>query len=177
LLLSKVEHVEIYDNVKSFATIADSHGTTITSFVPTEFVTRWDIMKRIAYNLAGAAAEDLVFGHRANWSSGTKESDLAVATQLAVQMVAEYGFGDSLFFLPGSIDRSNAAKLWEDLPLKEEVGEILREQHQRAKEILDGLKPVLLKIADALVERKRLDAKQLDACWPRGTRTTAAANH
>ncbi|MBY5516168.1 AAA family ATPase [Rhizobium leguminosarum] len=177
LLLGKVEHVEIYDNVESFATLVDSHGTTLTKFHPSEFVTRWDTMKMITYNLAGAAAEDLVFGHRANWSSGTKESDLAVATQLAVQMVAEHAFGDSLFFLPGSIDRSNAAKLWEDLPLKEEVGEILREQHQRAKEILDGLKPILLKIADALVEHKRLDARQLDAYWPRGTKTTAAANH
>jgi cell division protease FtsH len=64
-----------------------------------------------------------------------------------------------------------------NLHLREEVGEILREQHQRAKEILDGLKPILLKIADALVKRKRLDAKQLDAYWPHGTKATAAAKH
>jgi len=171
LLLGKVERVEIYDNVESFATITDSNGATLTSMPRKEFLTRWEAMKIITSDLAGAAAEDLIFGHRSNWSTGSRESDFAKATTLAIRMVAEYGFGNSLYFLPGSIDITSAPKLWEDLALRDDVTEILQEQYQRAKDMLAGLKPRLLKLADALVERKSLDAAQLEPYWP-GARTS-----
>jgi len=166
LLLGQIEYVEIYDNITSFATHLEAHGITMVDVPASPFVTRWDIMKMITMKLAGAAAEDLVFGHRANWSTGSKESDFASATSLAVQMVTEYGFGNSLYFLPGSVDRSTATRLWDDLPLKDEVSDILQEQYNRAKDMLDGLKPTLLKIADALVQHKRLDKTQLESHWP-----------
>jgi ATP-dependent Zn protease len=123
-------------------------------------------MKMITSDLAGAAAEDLIFGHRANWSTGNKGSDFASATTLAIQMVTEYAFGNSLYYLPGSVDMTSPPKLWEDLALRDDVTEILQEQYQRARDMLDGLKPALLKLADALVEHKRLDAQQLEPYWP-----------
>lgn len=166
LFIGKIERVEIYDNVDSFATLRDANGLTVTAIPPRDFVTRWDMMKMITMHLAGAAAEDLVFGHRANWSSGTRESDLSNATALAIKMVTEYGFGNSLYFLPGSVDIESAAALWEDLPLRDEVTEILQEQYIRARDMLDGLRPTLLKLADALVKEKSLDAAQLEPYWP-----------
>ncbi|WP_105436317.1 AAA family ATPase [Neorhizobium tomejilense] len=177
LLLGEIEYVEIYDNVTSFATHLESHGITMVDVSPSAFVTRWDIMKMITMKLAGAAAEDLVFGHRANWSTGSKESDFASATSLAIQVITEYGFGNSLYFLPDSVDRSTATKLWDDLPLKEEVGDILQEQYNRAKDMLDGLKPTLLKIADALVKHKRLDTIQLESCWPGAKKVKSTLRH
>ncbi|WP_312469625.1 AAA family ATPase [Rhizobium sp.] len=172
LLLGKIECVEIYDNVDNFATAVDANGSMLMERPSREFLTRWDIMKMITSDLAGAAAEDLIFGHRANWSTGNQGSDFASATTLAIRMVTEYAFGNSLYYLPGSVDLTSPAKLWEDLALRDDVTEILQEQYQRARDMLDGLKPALLKLADALVKHKRLDARQLEPYWP-GARKVA----
>ncbi|MGO4441191.1 AAA family ATPase [Rhizobium sp. RAF56] len=174
LLLGKIERVEIYDNVENFATVTDSHGGTMISMPQREFLSRWDAMKIITSDLAGAAAEDLIFGHRSNWSTGNRESDFAKATTLAIRMVAEYGFGNSFYFLPGSVDITSACELWNDLKLRDDVTEILQEQYQRAKEMLDGLKPCLLKLAEALVKHKRLDSNQLDPYWPGASKRKTA---
>ncbi len=166
LMVGKIEWVEIYDNVESFATTVDANGGMFIERPAREFLTRWDLMKIITSDLAGAAAEELIFGHRANWSTGNQGSDFASATTLAIQMVTEYAFGNSLYYLPGSVDMSSPIKLWEDLALRDDVTEILREQYQRARDMLDGLKPTLLMLADALVKHKRLDARQLEPYWP-----------
>jgi ATP-dependent Zn protease len=89
---------------------------------------------------------------------------------MAIRMVTEYAFGNSLYYLPGSVDLTSSHKLWEDLALRDDVTEILQEQYQRARDMLDGLKPTLLKLADALVRYKSLDADQLEPYWP-GSRT------
>ncbi|MBY5545975.1 AAA family ATPase [Rhizobium leguminosarum] len=172
LLLGKIERVEIYDNVENFATIMDANGGTFMQRPSHEFLTRWDAMKIITSDLAGAAAEDLIFGHRSNWSTGNQTSDFAKATTMAIRMVTEYAFGNSLYFLPGSVDMTSSPKLWEDLALRDDVTEILQEQYQRARDMLDGLKPTLLKLADALVKHKRLEAPQLEPYWP-GSREVA----
>ncbi|MGO8047040.1 AAA family ATPase [Rhizobium johnstonii] len=166
LLLGRIERVEIYDNVENFATTFDANGSILIEAPHREFLTRWEAMKIITSDLAGAAAEDLIFGHRANWSTGNDGSDFAKATTLAIRMVTEYAFGNSLYFLPGSVDLRSAPKLWEDLALRDDVTEILQEQYQRAKDMLDAFKPDLLKLADALVKHKRLDAPQLEPYWP-----------
>ncbi|MBY3441749.1 AAA family ATPase [Rhizobium laguerreae] len=166
LLLGKIEWVEIYDNVENFATTVDANGGMFMQPPHRDFLTRWDAMKMITSDLAGAAAEDLIFGHRANWSTGNQGSDFAKATTLAIRMVTEYALGNSLYFLPGSVDMTSSPKLWEDLALRDDVTEILQEQYQRARDMLDGLKPALLKLADALVKHKRLDASQLEPYWP-----------
>ncbi|MGO7018546.1 AAA family ATPase [Rhizobium leguminosarum] len=166
LLLGKIERVEIYDNVETFATTFDANGGTFMRPHHREFLTRWDAMKIVTSDLAGAAAEDLVFGHRSNWSTGNETSDFAKATTMAIRMVTEYAFGNSLYYLPGSVDLSSSHKLWEDLALRDDVTEILQEQYQRARDMLDGLKPTLLKLADALVKHKRLDASELEPYWP-----------
>ncbi|MBB5255977.1 AAA family ATPase [Rhizobium leguminosarum] len=172
LMVGNIEWVEIYDNVESFATTVDANGGMFIERPARDFLTRWDLMKIITSDLAGAAAEDLIFGHRANWSTGNKGSDFASATTLAIRMVTEYAFGNSLYYLPGSVDMASPPKLWEDLPLRADVTEILQQQYQRAKDMLDGLKPALLKLADALVKHKRLDASQLKQYWP-GSRKVA----
>ncbi|NTI16072.1 AAA family ATPase [Agrobacterium rhizogenes] len=174
LFIGKIKRVEIYDNVHSFATMKDVNGLTVTEIPPRDFLTRWDMMKMITMLLAGAAAEDLVFGHRANWASGSWESDLSQATTSAIRMVVDYGFGDSLYFLPDSIDINSPSKLWEDLPLRDEVTEILQEQYQRARDMLDGLRPTLDRLADALVKERTLNAAQLEKYWP-GKRGTVAS--
>jgi ATP-dependent Zn protease len=166
LLLGKIERVEIYDNVETFATTFDANGGTFMRPPHRDFFTRWDAMKIITSDLAGAEAEDLVFGHRSNWSTGNETSDLAKATRMAIRMVTEYAFGSSLYYLPGSVDLSSSHKLWEDLALRDDVTEILQEQYQRARDMLDGLKPTLLELADALVKHKRLDALELEPYWP-----------
>jgi nucleotide-binding universal stress UspA family protein len=172
LFIGKIERVEIYDNVHRFATVMDANGLTTVEISAREFTTRWDIIKMITMRLAGAAAEDLVLGHRSNWASGTRDSDLSQATTLAIKMVTEYGFGNSLYFLPGSVDIESAATLWEDQPLRDEVTEILQEQYQRARDMLDGLRPTLLKLADALVKEKSLDAAHLEPYWPGAPKRT-----
>jgi cell division protease FtsH len=173
LSLGKIQLVEIYDNVSRFATTTNANGITRIEFPPNEFVTRWDMMKTITMLLAGAAAEDLVLGFRSRWSAGSQESDFAKATTLAVQMITEYGFGRSLFYLPGSVDISRPSQLWRDVGLRDEVDDILHEQYDRARDMLDGLRTCLVDLAEDLVRNKSLNAEQLEKHWP-GARSASA---
>jgi cell division protease FtsH len=132
------------------------------------FTTRWEMLQTITMHLAGAAAEELVLGHRSEWSAGSIDSDFAKATVLAIQMLTEQGFGKSLYFLPNSVDLTKPADLWKELELRDEVSEILREQYQHAKDILDGLRRSVVVLAEALVKEKRLDVDQIEKHLPTG---------
>lgn len=166
LQVGNVKRVEIFDNVRSFATEADAHGITEIEIPKRPFVTRWEMMKMIAYHLAGSAAEEVFFKDNSTMASGTRNSDFAKATSLAIKMVTQYGFGNSRYFLPGSIDPNSPLDLWQDQRLEMEVNEILHREYFRAFDMLSGVDTCLVAFAAKLARHKILQGKELDSLWP-----------
>ncbi|MBX5195741.1 AAA family ATPase [Rhizobium sp. NZLR10] len=166
LQVGKVERVEIFDNVQNFATDIDGHGVTVIEYPTLPFKTKWEMMNRIAFLLAGAAAEDVFYKDRSTMASGSGQSDFATATEIAVEMVTKWGFGKSPYFLPGSVDVRNPSELWRDHRLRAEVSEILQTEYARARDLLSGLQHTLVMFAAELAKHKRLQGDQLEKLWP-----------
>ncbi|PCK80992.1 AAA family ATPase [Rhizobium sophoriradicis] len=166
LLVGHVERVEIFDNTENFAMDIDAHGVTVVRYPTVPFRTRWEMLNRIAFHLAGAAAEEVFYGDRSTTASGAGQSDFATATEIAVEMVTKWGFGKSPYYLPGSVNTSSPAELWRDHRLRAEVSEILQTEYARARDMLSGLKQTLVAFAAELTRHKRLQGDQLEKLWP-----------
>ncbi|TAY79697.1 AAA family ATPase [Rhizobium ruizarguesonis] len=166
LRVGHVERVEIFDNSENFATDIDAHGVTVMRYPTVPFQTRWEMLNRITFHLAGAAAEEVVYSDRSTAASGAGQSDFAIATGIAVEMVTRWGFGKSPYYLPGSVDTSNPGELWRDHRLRAEVSEILQTEYARAKDMLSGLRQTLIAFATELARHKRLQGDQLEKLWP-----------
>lgn len=181
LQVGKVERVEIFDNVENFAVDVDAHGVTVVEFPKRPFNTRLEMMNLITFHLAGAAAEEVFYSDRSTAASGKSGSDFAKATEIAINMVADYGFGSTPYFLPGSVSTNNAFELWQDQRLRTEVDEILRTEYARAKDMLSDLQLTLETFAAELAKRKRLQGDELEILWPRvsspQTRPQGNADH
>ncbi|PDT30793.1 ATP-dependent Zn protease [Rhizobium sp. L9] len=166
LQIGEVKRVEIFDNVTTFATDLDAHGVTVIEYPNPPFRTKREMMNRIAFLLAGAAAEEVYYKDRSTMASGSGQSDFATATEIAVEMVTKWGFGKSPYFLPGSVDDSSPASLWRDHRLRAEVDEILQTEYSRARDILSALRHTLAIFAAELAKHKRLQGDQLEKLWP-----------
>lgn len=157
----RVQRIELFDledpNTEDFG----SYGRVKLSHVQS-LSTRSSMLDEIATGLGGLSAEEVVFEDRSVSSGGAKGSDLARVTEIAVAMVQEYGFGASLFCVPGSAD-SNTLNRWAlDPALKRDADRLLSEQFERCKAILTEHKPVLLAIAMALTQENVLSGPVLD---------------
>ncbi|WP_327206166.1 AAA family ATPase [Rhizobium beringeri] len=169
LRVGRVERVEVFDNAQNFATDIDAHGITVIEHPRLPFKTKGEMMNLVAMHLAGAAAEEVFCGDRSTMATGSSQSDFAMATELAVEMITKYGFGTSPYYLPGSVNPSNASELWRDRRLRAEVDSILRTEYARAKDMLSGLQQTLVKFAAELAKHKRLQGNQLEKLWPGAT--------
>lgn len=166
LEVGRIVRVEIFDNAENFATDIDAHGVTVMQYPRVPFKTKSEMMNRIAFDLAGAAAEDVFFQDRSTIASGSGESDFAKATEIAVEIVTRWGLGKSPYFLPGSVNTSNPAEIWRDYRLRAEVNEILQAEYARARDMLSDLLPTLVKLATELAKHKCLQGDQLEMLWP-----------
>lgn len=116
---------------------------------------------QIVIRLAGRAAEDLVFGDPLAGSGGKPESDLAVATGIAVQLEASLGFGRHQPLLHRSMDnRSHMLAL--DAQLAAGVNERLEECYDRARAILEADRDAHLCLANVLLRHGVLEGAELD---------------
>ncbi|HEX5948442.1 MAG TPA: hypothetical protein VFZ45_02640, partial [Actinomycetota bacterium] len=117
-------------------------------------------------------AEQLAFGQV---STGA-QNDLERATEIARAMVAEYGMSPKLGPLSFGRDGfrnpegrllfpGERAEMSEETArvIDQEVSRIISEARDRAKEILDGKKTVLDRLAKLLMVREVLEGKELEA--------------
>ncbi|MBY5704136.1 AAA family ATPase [Rhizobium leguminosarum] len=169
LRVGRVERVEVFDNAQNFATDIDAHGITVIEHPRLPFRTKGEMMNLVAMHLAGAAAEEVFYGDRSTMASGSSQSDFAMATELAVEMITKYGFGTSPYYLQGSVNTSNASELWQDRRLRAEVDGILQTEYARARDMLSGIQHTLVMFAAELAKRKRLQGDQLEKLWPGAT--------
>jgi cell division protease FtsH len=144
-----------------------------TMQVPTEdrfLMSKTELLNKIATLLGGRAAEEIVFE---DISTGA-HNDLAKATDIARSMVKEYGMSDKIghvyfarekrspfleTYMNTGGDYSDAvAEL-----IDQEVKEIISEQYVKAQEILKQNRGLLDKAAKVLLEKEKIDGKDLKA--------------
>lgn len=114
----------------------------------------------IACELAGRAAEELIFG---DINSGASE-DLDTATAIAQKMITEFGMsngiGKNRVYLSEGFGNDEGAQ-----EVDEEVAEIINLVYKRCKKILVENRDFLDAIANALLEHHILMKSELDEIW------------
>lgn len=111
----------------------------------------------IAVTLAGMAAEELVLGGRGDGS----ESDLVTATKLATVMEANLGMGEGLAHRPVRRGREQDDHRLNNPDFAGVVEQRLRQEFLRAKNILETEKAFLLRLAEALAEKGRIEPSEV----------------
>jgi cell division protease FtsH len=142
-----------------------------TMQMPTEdrfLMTRSELLNKVATLLGGRASEQLTFG---DISTGA-HNDLAKATDIARSMVREFGMSDRVgqvycaperraqFLDLGTGARGEYSEATAEL-IDQEVREIIGAQYERALGILGGQKRVLERGARLLLEKEKIEGKEL----------------
>ncbi|MEX6506471.1 AAA family ATPase [Jiella sp. M17.18] len=116
----------------------------------------------LAAILGGRAAEELLLRNVASGSGGDDSSDLAQATQLALAMEVEFGFGRDRPLTHRSAAMAQS-QLLRASPLAEAVEARLQAASALAKRTLEAHRPLLLRLAQALQAAGSLDASEIAA--------------
>lgn len=139
-------------------------------------VTRSQILDQVAMALGGRAAEELVFGEV---STGA-QNDLEKSTAMVRQMITEYGMSEELgpmtygqrqdqVFLGRDLSREPDYSEEVASAIDREVRDIVTQQYQRAREILNNRRGTLNRLALALMEKETLLAEELKSIvWGNG---------
>lgn len=118
------------------------------------------INRMLAFTLAGRAAEVLILGDAGMGSGGTDHSDLAQATQLALDAETNLGFGKHHPLLYRRC-QDQSAMLTGDRQLALQVNQRLEAAETTANDLLIQNKEVLLLLANCLVNAKVLDGAEV----------------
>ncbi|KQZ87239.1 hypothetical protein ASD64_07315 [Mesorhizobium sp. Root157] len=113
-------------------------------------------------HLAGRAAEEEILGSATSNSGGSEQSDLALATSLALDMETVLGFSRKwplLYRKP----TSGVAILGTDLELAQRVHARLASAHKAARDIVRKQKTALQFLANILLAEETLEGPDLDA--------------
>ena len=159
------------DPVHEISIIQRGRAAGYTMTLPekeSQHMTRARLMDSIAMLLAGRTAEELFVG---DISTGAY-NDLQRATDTARKMVTEYGMSKrvGLIFLGGDQEVfigkefGHTRNYSEEIAsvIDEEIRAIITEAHDTAERILREHSAEVERVAEALVERERLDAAQFD---------------
>ena len=134
------------------------------------FMTKPELLDKIAGLLGGRVAEDIVFGEV---STGA-HNDFQRATGIARSMVTEYGMSDKLGPMQFGSSQGGNVFLGRDFnndqnysdsiayEIDKEMQSIIVEQYARTKQILTEKRELLNLIATTLLERETLDATQIE---------------
>jgi cell division protease FtsH len=141
-----------------------------TQQLPTEdryLMTRSELEDRVAVLLGGRVAEEIVFQ---DVSTGA-QNDLHRATDLVRSMVTEYGMSERLGLVTLQKERRSLFLDNQSIPrdyseerakvIDEEIDRILRESHQRVREILEGKRDLLNHVAKTLLEKEVMEGSEL----------------
>jgi cell division protease FtsH len=159
------------DPVHKVTIIPRGMALGVTQTLPAEDrynLTRAQMVAMIRHAMGGRAAEELVFGH---FSTGAS-NDLQQATKLAHEMVCSFGMSDRIgpvsysddsadvFLGRDFVSRKNYSEQ-KAQEIDEEVARLLRDCYDDARRMLGEGRPVLDRIAEALLERETLEGSDL----------------
>ena len=144
-------------------------GVTVTLPVDDKHTYTKDFLEdQIAIMMGGRVAEEMFLNHITTGAG----NDLEQATALGRRMVCEYGMSelgplcykknqDQVFL---GRDLAAPRDFSEDtaINIDKEVKKILTRAYERAREVLDSRRKTLIRIAETLLEREVLDAKEVN---------------
>ncbi len=144
-----------------------------TMQVPTQdrfLMSKTELLNKISTFLGGRAAEEIIFG---DISTGA-HNDLSRATDIAKSMVKEYGMSEKLGqvylshdkgpqFLEAGVGKPNDYSDDTARAIDDEVREIIQAQYKEALGILNEKKDVLIRGARLLLEKEKIDGKEIRA--------------
>ena len=120
-------------------------------------LTRDRAERELAMFLAGRAAEKMILGNCSSGAGGDKNSDLALATELAFEIEFSCGLGPTLYHgVSETIDRMMVPN-----DVKDRIEAVLRRASKMANQALGENRTTVLRVANALLEHRELDAAQL----------------
>lgn len=134
------------------------------------FMTKPELLDKIAGLLGGRVAEDITFGEV---STGA-HNDFQRATGIARSMVTEYGMSDKLGPMQFGSSQGGNVFLGRDFnseqnysdsiayEIDKEMQSLIVEQYERTKQILTEKRDLLTLIAETLLEVETLDAQQIE---------------
>ncbi|MFC7687640.1 ATP-dependent zinc metalloprotease FtsH [Ureibacillus sp. GCM10028918] len=141
------------------------------------FMTKPELLDKIAGLLGGRVAEDITFGEV---STGA-HNDFQRATGIARSMVTEYGMSDKLGPMQFGSTQGGNVFLGRDFnseqnysdsiayEIDKEMQSIIVNQYERTKQILTEKRDLLTLIANTLLEVETLDAAQIEHLRDHGT--------
>lgn len=138
-----------------------SAGGASFEFPPVHIRNEQRYRDEICLRLAGIAAERLILGSHSDGCGIGPTSDLAIATDLALQMETKAGMGTRLYHFGKSAG-------WEDFGaqsapwLMDRVEGILRQEMARAETIVAAHRPLLMAVTRELEENGTVLPKRLD---------------
>ena len=147
----KLEVLSIIKRRQALGLLA--HSDTEERFTKTQS----ELESTLKVALGGMCAEIIFFGE-----SGTgPSSDLTAATALTAQMVGSYGMGSSLISYEAVVSGQGGgpnivAKVLTNDDTKKEVDEILRNQRDQVRYLLETNKDLVEALRDALLDREEL---------------------
>ena len=161
------------DPVHKVSIIPRGRAGGYTLMLPEEdryYMTRSELLDRVATLLAGRVAEQVVF----NEVSTGAQNDLERGTSIVRQMIMEYGMSDELG--PITLGRKHeqiflGRDLARDRDFSEEIAKAIDKEirrtvdkcYRRAEELIIQNRPKLDAIAEALLEKETLDATEIAA--------------
>ncbi|WP_230470120.1 ATP-dependent zinc metalloprotease FtsH [Lujinxingia vulgaris] len=154
------------DPVHKVTIIPRGRALGVTQQLPTKDrynLNRDYVLERIAVMMGGRAAEELIYNQ---FTTGAGQ-DIKVATNLARQMVCEWGMSEAIG--PLFYGESQEASLSTTRPYSEdlareidaEVRRIVKEAYQHAYQLLEENRELLELMTEALLEFEALDADEI----------------
>ncbi len=165
-----------YDPIQKISIIPRGRAGGLTWFTPSEdrmesgLYSRSYLQNQMAVALGGRIAEEIVFGEEEVTTGAS--NDLQQVARVARQMITRFGMSERLG--PVALGRQNGnVFLGRDIAsdrdfsdstaamIDEEVKKLVDVAYQRAKDVLQGNRAVLDKLAEMLVEKETVDAEEL----------------
>jgi hypothetical protein len=144
---------EFPEYILSVTSDAESHGFVYTKF-KRKFLTRQDLMGRVAVFLGGIAAEEIVYG--AEFLTDGNSSDIERAYQFVNQFFKEEGFGSEPLFI-ASHPYHDKTGYHQTEKTEEEMRQLILAGKTLAIETLQREKKLLLLTAGFLSKNNRMD--------------------
>ena len=165
-----------YDPVQKISIIPRGRAGGLTWFTPSEdrmdsgLYSRAYLQNQMAVALGGRIAEEVIFGEEEVTTGAS--NDLQQVARVARQMITRFGMSDRLG--PVALGRQNGnVFLGRDLAsdrdfsdetaavIDEEVRKLVDQAYIRAKDVLNGNRHILDKLAEMLIDKETVDAEEL----------------
>jgi len=132
--------------------------------------TKKELISKLTVLLGGRVAEEMIFGEITTGA----QNDLTKATQIARKMVIEFGMSETLgpislkspdeeIFIGRDFARQPGYSEKTAQMIDEEVKNLIQRAQEEARNILINNRPVLEKLAAALIEKEILDTSEIEA--------------